>query len=121
MRIVFFLLVTAVATAMSEEISRIPSEEPGWYAPSRKAPIYAHKYQGLLNKLTRQEAKQGEGMRLPRDVLPTMYYIRLLPFIEEGNFTTKGYIEIDIDCVVATKNISMNAAELEFMSIRVRC
>ncbi len=56
--------------------------------------------------------KANEDLRLPGDILPYMYYIRLLPFIEEGNFTTHGYIEIFIDCVANTKNISMNSADI---------
>lgn len=114
MRIVFLLLVAAVATAMCEKMAR--NQEPEWYAPSRKAPLFAHKYQGLLKQLT----KQGEEMRLPRDVLPVMYDIHLLPFIEEGNFTTDGYIEITIDCKVETKNISLNAAELTINSADIK-
>lgn len=100
------LLVAAVTGMVSS------AEESSWYAPSRKAALYAHKYRGLREQLTRIEARQDNGIRLPRDVLPTEYYIRLLPFIEVNNFTTDGYVEIIVDCQSATSNISINAAEL---------
>lgn len=54
-----------------------------------------------------------EEYRLPGDLLPTVYTIRLLPFIEEGNFTTDGYIEIYVDCVSDTKNIVLNAFDIK--------
>ena len=110
MRVVLLVLmaVAVFGSAISEEID----EDQWWYAPSRKAPLYQHKYQGLREQLIRVAAKQGEDMRLPRDVLPDSYNIRLLPFIEVNNFTTDGYIEIFVDCKSATRNISMNAADL---------
>lgn len=104
------LLIAAIGMAVEE----LKTEEGGrwWYAPSRKAPLYEHKYQGIRDQLVRAAAKQGEDMRLPTDVLPTSYTIRLLPFIEVGKFTTDGYIEILVECKKVTSSISMNAADL---------
>lgn len=56
--------------------------------------------------------KATEYYRLPGDILPYEYTIQLLPFIEEGNFTTHGHIEIFVDCVIETKNITINSAEI---------
>ena len=85
--------------------------EPGtWWAPSRKAHFYAHKYKSRLEN--DPIGKVGEDLRLPTDILPSIYTVQLLPFIEEGNFTTHGSVEILVDCQRATRNISMNAAEL---------
>ncbi|XP_032798708.2 aminopeptidase N [Daphnia magna] len=109
------LLAAVFAIAVGELLQSTKEESRWWYAPSRKAPLYEHKYQGLRERLVRAAAAQTVNMRLPRDVLPSSYTIRLLPFIEEGNFTTDGYIEILIDCKTATSNISMNAAELDIM------
>lgn len=63
-----------------------------------------------------------EKYRLPGDLLPSFYAIRLLPFLEEGNFTTSGHIEILVDCVQDTKNIVLNSADITFdvLSISVR-
>ncbi len=104
------LLAVAVGSAIGRET--MEGEGPSWYAPSRKASLYADKYQGQLEQLMRAAARQDEDIRLPRDILPISYNIRLLPFIEVGNFTTHGYIEILVECKVATRNISLNAAEL---------
>ena len=85
-------------------------DDVGWYAPSRKSPIYAHKY----NKLIKQEFdRQGEEMRLPGNVLPVWYRIQLLPFIEEGKFYTDGSVEIFLQCVQSTYEILFNSADID--------
>lgn len=56
-------------------------------------------------------ADEGD-MRLPKNFLPISYDIKLIPIIEEGNFTTIGYIEILVDCLETTSNISMNSADI---------
>lgn len=50
--------------------------------------------------------------RLPGDLLPSSYVIRLLPFIEEGNFTTDGYVEITFNVVQDTNNITLNSLDI---------
>ena len=61
-------------------------------------------------------------MRLPRNLLPTIYTIRLLPFIEQGNFTTQGNVIILVDCMEDTHNITLNSADIDIdkISISVR-
>ena len=49
-----------------------------------------YKYEQKLQQLNRLAARQGEDFRLPRDILPSLYSLQLLPFIEVGNFTTNG-------------------------------
>ena len=98
--------------------------ERWWFTPSRKAHHYSHKYQRRIDQMIKEAAsgKVGEDIRLPNTLRPTLYNIRLLPFIEPGNFTTDGYIEIFFDCLTATRNISMNSAEITFdrLSVQVR-
>lgn len=79
-----------------------------WFTPSRTAHIYRHRYP----KPTGNEIRQGEDLRLPGDILPRSYYIRLLPFVEVGNWTTNGYVEITVEAVTNTLNITMNALDL---------
>lgn len=81
-----------------------------WYAPSRKAPFFAEKYKKEMKRIFFKV--DDEDLRLPKDVLPYIYSIRLLPFLDEDNFTTHGSIDIFVDCYNATQNITMNAAEL---------
>ena len=64
-----------------------------------------------LNWGTALMTDEGD-MRLPKNVLPNSYDIKLIPIIEEGNFTTIGYIEILVDCFETTSNISMNSADI---------
>lgn len=79
-----------------------------WYTPSRKAHLFRHNYPRNADVMPRQ----GEDLRLPRNILPRSYNIRLLPFIEEGNWTTDGYVEISVECMIATVNISINSLDL---------
>ncbi len=81
-----------------------------WYTPSRKAHIYRHRYPKVPETLE-QQPKQGEDLRLPGDLLPITYNVQLLPFIEVGNFTTDGYVEIDFTCVRSTINITINSVQ----------
>lgn len=103
----------------------VPEPEDGstwWYTPSRKAHIHKHRYSKAIRNLQqeynkkRTNNKQGEDMRLPGDIIPITYNIRMLPFVEliaSGNFTTDGYVEIVAECVRATSNISINSADLD--------
>nr|CAH0105565.1 unnamed protein product [Daphnia galeata] len=54
-----------------------------------------------------------EIYRLPGDLLPSVYTLRLLPFLEEGNFTTDGHVTIFVDCVSDTKNIVLNSIDID--------
>jgi hypothetical protein len=53
--------------------------------------------------------------RLPRWVLPRHYKLRLLPFIEEGNFTTEGQVEILLECMEPTKMIVLHIADIRIV------
>lgn len=102
---------------------------PWWYTPSRKAHMFKHRYQSAIRKQELQQeknkrfqSKQGEDMRLPGDIIPIEYNIRMFPFvelIETGNYTTDGYVEILIQCVRTTRNISINSAELVFKKLTI--
>jgi len=56
--------------------------------------------------------KQGEDMRLPGDIIPVSYNVRLVPFIG-GNFTTDGFVEILVKCLQGTYNVSLNSADID--------
>ena len=87
-----------------------PVDDSSWYyTPSRKAHIYRR---NKAASMVQNQTKQGEDMRLSGDLRPSLYDVRLLPFIEFGNFTTDGFIQITFSCVRATMNISINALQL---------
>lgn len=50
--------------------------------------------------------------RLPRWLLPRHYKLRLLPFIEDGNFTTEGRVEILLECIEPTQMIVLHMADI---------
>lgn len=62
---------------------------------------------------TNSEVLSSFIWRLPQDLEPITYSIRLLPFIEENNFTTDGFVEIVFNCLVSTPYIIFNAAEID--------
>lgn len=105
-----------------------------WYTPSRKAHLYSNRFKSAIRHQEKimsdlKSGKMGEEMRLPGDVKPSFYFIRLFPFvelIESGNYTTDGYVEITFTCVKPmTRNISFNAAELNIdqstVKVRIEC
>jgi len=82
-----------------------------WWAPSRKASIYSQKYQSALKMASKME--EDDPFRLPGDVVPIDYLLQLTPFIEPGNFTTLGFVAINVECINDTNSIVINAADLE--------
>lgn len=50
--------------------------------------------------------------RLPEWVLPRQYKLRLLPYLEDGNFTTDGQVEILLECMQETQLIVLHMAEI---------
>ena len=66
------------------------------------------------------ERESGDLWRLPSDIIPVSSNIRLLPFIEENNFTTDGYVEMIVDCEQETNYISFNTAEIDLDKASVK-
>lgn len=96
------------------------NQERWWFAPSRKAHLHAYKYQAAIQNLNKLVKAQDVQMRLPTDVVPIRYAIRLLPIIEEGNFTTHGHIDIFVNCVKSTDMIMLNAADLTIHNTSIK-
>lgn len=53
--------------------------------------------------------------RLPRWLLPRHYKLRLLPFLQDGNFTTEGQVEILLECMEPTQLIVLHMAEMSIV------
>ncbi|XP_046399039.1 aminopeptidase N-like [Ischnura elegans] len=60
-----------------------------------------------------------ESYRLPEDVEPLSYDLRLVPFLEEGNFTFKGYVNIMINVKQVTNKITLHAKKLNIYEEKV--
>jgi aminopeptidase N len=65
-------------------------------------------------------ARAGEDLRLPRNILPRLYEVTLLPILIEGNFTTEGSVSISVDCIQSTYNITLHIADIVFNPADVR-
>lgn len=52
------------------------------------------------------------NVRLPRNVLPRHYDVRLFPILETGNLTILGQVAIDVECTEDTDRIVLHSAEL---------
>ena len=90
-----------------------------WYAPSGKAHKHGHRDPSSIGSSASGgsgivKTSQGKDWRLPGDLVPVDYKIRLLPFLEVDNFTTDGYVEIIFNCLKDTTNITLNSADLTF-------
>lgn len=59
-----------------------------------------------------------ENLRLPTDLLPSIYNIQLLPLIEDGR--TDGEVDMLIDCVRSTRNISFHSANTTIQESSVK-
>ena len=53
-----------------------------------------------------------ENIRLPRDVLPHHYDVRLLPILETGNFSILGRVSVDIECKEVTDRIVLHSVDI---------
>ncbi|XP_077300042.1 aminopeptidase N-like [Arctopsyche grandis] len=56
---------------------------------------------------------ENVSVRLPRDIIPTHYRIKIVPFMEDDNMTTSGYVNITIICLNPTRKIVMNLKDIE--------
>lgn len=63
-------------------------------------------------RVGRQLGPKYTDWRLPRSLLPRKYQLRLLPFLENGNFTTDGRVEILLECMEETQLIVLNIADI---------
>lgn len=64
--------------------------------------------------VAKKKGRAGEDLRLPRDILPRLYEVSLLPTFVEGNFTTEGSVSVLVDCVQSTSNITFHIADIAF-------
>lgn len=68
---------------------------------------------------SKKSSRAGEDLRLPRNVLPRSYEVTLLPILIEGNFTTEGSVNIVVDCVQASNNVTLHIADITWSASSV--
>lgn len=71
-----------------------------------KRPSSHHNANGIYTKPV-------QNIRLPRNVLPWHYDVRLLPVLKRGNFTVLGHVSIQVECQNATDRIVLHSAEID--------
>ncbi|XP_046648039.1 aminopeptidase N-like [Daphnia pulicaria] len=59
-------------------------------------------------------------VRLPKNLRPLHYDIRLLPWMDESNFTINGFIHILIECVENTNKIVLHSTDIEIDRVSVK-
>lgn len=77
--------------------------------------LFAGMFSLLCPQITAKEVRSSPkytDWRLPEWILPRQYKLRLLPFLEEGNFTTDGQVEILLECMEETKLIVLHMADI---------
>ena len=52
-------------------------------------------------------------VRLPRHLKPELYTVELLPFIIPDNFTIRGRLELTMECLSVSKNVTLHVADME--------
>lgn len=52
-------------------------------------------------------------VRLPRHLRPLHYDIRLLPWMDDKNFTVDGSVQILVECFESTQKIVLHCADIE--------
>ncbi|KAK7082312.1 hypothetical protein SK128_000906, partial [Halocaridina rubra] len=55
--------------------------------------------------------KEKRDIRLPRSIKPLHYVVKLQPFIN-GNFSIMGYVQIEMEVLEPTKNISLHILDI---------
>ncbi len=59
-------------------------------------------------------------VRLPKNLRPLHYDIRLIPWMDESNFTINGFIHILIECVENTNKIVLHSTDIEIDRVSVK-
>lgn len=72
-----------------------------------------------LVETTSEEIQTVSDVRLPLNVKPDTYYLKLTPYIFEGNFTFDGEISIVVTVKNETKQITFHGVDLTYHSIKV--
>ncbi|CAG4917342.1 unnamed protein product [Colias eurytheme] len=73
----------------------------------------------LIETTTQPEKNTVIDVRLPSNIKPERYYLKLTPYIFEGNFTFDGEISVIITVRNETDTVTFHGVELTFISIEL--
>ncbi|BES97198.1 aminopeptidase [Nesidiocoris tenuis] len=69
---------------------------------------------------SRLSKKSNLYVRLPTSVVPHSYDLKLIPFLQPGNFNFSGNVDITINVTQPTYNITLHSADLSIHTTSVR-
>ncbi|XP_014370444.2 aminopeptidase N [Papilio machaon] len=88
-------------------------------ADSNKTVVTTETTTDLVETTTIEEIPTVTDVRLPLNVKPDTYYLKLTPYIFEGNFTFDGEISIVVTVKNETKQITFHGVELTYHNIKL--
>ncbi|KAJ8959933.1 hypothetical protein NQ314_006136 [Rhamnusium bicolor] len=68
---------------------------------------------------TKTDSDLDLDVRLPKSVIPHSYKLKLIPFLQEGNFTFHGEVKILVNVTENCSNITLHADDLFIDSVSV--
>ncbi|XP_068239378.1 aminopeptidase N-like [Palaemon carinicauda] len=106
----------------TETNTEIPLDEVGEKSPSAsssevEAETLAHDIEMVQPELSSiisssfSPEVDRRSLRLPRALKPVHYLIRLQPFVN-GNFSVRGYLEVEIEVLEETSNVTLHIADI---------
>lgn len=82
-----------------------------------------NRYRRTLEWITESWQKavdqENQLMRLSNDLVPKNYDVRLLPVLENDNFTNFGSVDITVECAKDTQEIILTAGNYRIYSYEV--
>lgn len=91
---------TLTATPETADTATKPDDETITESPDKE----------VAEKLT-EESREKLSLRLPKALKPLHYLVKLQPFIN-GNFSILGYVEVEIQVLESTSNITLHMADI---------
>ncbi|KAK2586530.1 hypothetical protein KPH14_011422 [Odynerus spinipes] len=86
---------------------------------SRNLDTTGHQDPGSRDQQRFTSKKQSRYGRLPTQVVPLGYILKIIPILDEGNFTILGYTEIRLYCRVPMKHVRLHAHKLDIKNITI--
>jgi len=82
----------------------------GLVGGARAGPNEEHGHRSVVDGKFEADSvgRADEQWRLPPNLVPYRYTLRLLPFFEDRDFLTEGYIDMYVECVQDTFNVTFN-------------
>ncbi|XP_063609319.1 puromycin-sensitive aminopeptidase-like protein [Penaeus indicus] len=97
--LVFFLLLVSIVPNFTDSTALHQGFDPGINV------------RNLVKRSSRSLGNEYFTKRLPRSIKPLHYTIKLQPFIN-GNFSIFGYVEVEMEVLEPTSNITLHMADI---------